>query len=265
MTDVHETIEIAIDTRGVARITLDRPAQHNALNDVMIRELRDAARRLGDDDKVRVVVLGGRGASFCAGGDIRWFASAREGSREERIAQSSELARMLYELDQLPKPLIGHINGPAYGGGVGMIAVCDVAVGRTDATFALTEVRLGLIPANISPYVVARIGAGNSRAVMLSGERFDAQRAVAMGLLNEAVACDALEHRINAIVDAHLETAPGAVAETKRLIRFVNDHSVEEAMECTAQWLADAWESDEGRTGVECFLARTTPPWRSGR
>lgn len=258
-----ETLGLDLDERGVATLTLNRPDKHNALNDVLIRELREVAERIDRDEDIRVVVLTGAGKSFCAGGDINWFAANIELTRAERVAQSGELAAMLNELDQLPRPLIGCINGSAYGGGVGMVSICDIAVAADHARFGLTEVRLGLIPANISPYVVARIGVRNSRATMLSGELFGAGQAVAMGLLNEMVAAQNIDARIDQIVAEHLEAAPGAAAETKRLIRYVSSHAMSENMIYTADRLADAWEAEEGQTGVRCFLGRSRPPWRS--
>ncbi len=261
---MEPTITIRQDERGVATLTLNRPDKHNALDDVMIAELRRAVGALAEDDAVRVVVLTGAGKSFCAGGDINWFSRNMQKTRAERVWESGELARMLHELDGLPKPLIGRVNGPAYGGGVGMISVCDLAVGAARARFGLTEVRLGLIPANISPYVVARIGVANCRATMLSGALFDATRAAAMGLLSEVVDDDALDDRIEQVVGDHLEAAPGAVAETKRLIRYVAGHPIQDNMIYTADRLADAWETEEGQTGVRCFLAKQTQPWRSG-
>lgn len=259
----YETISLSIDGRGVAILTLNRPEKHNALNGKMISELRHAAAELGDDDAVRVVLLTGAGKSFCAGGDIRWFAANIERTRQERVYESGELARMLHDLDTLPKPLIGRINGPAYGGGTGMISVCDMAVGLTESRFGLTEVRLGLIPANISPYVVDRIGKSNARATMLSGALFDGVRAREIGLLTQAVEGSALDAAIEKIIADHLEAAPGAVAETKRLIEFVATHDIRDSMIYTADRLADAWEAEEGQTGVSTFLNKQLPPWRS--
>lgn len=264
MTGDYQTLRIDRDGRGVARLTLERPRKHNALNDVLIAELRRAADELAGDDGVRVVVLSGAGKSFCAGGDIAWFAANMEKSRAERVWESGELARMLRDLDTLPKPLIGRINGPAYGGGIGLISVCDVAVAVETARFGLTEVRLGLIPANISPYVVARIGTAKARATMLSGALFDAARAQAIGLLDAAVPEDKLDNHIAGIVAEHLEAAPGAVAETKRLIRYVSSNNIADSMIYTADRLADAWETEEGQAGVSAFLEKRRPPWRSG-
>lgn len=260
-----ETIALDIDARGVARLTLNRPEIHNALNGVMISELRVAAGLLANDDKVRVVVLSGTGKSFCAGGDFGWFKNNAESTRAKRVSESSALAHMLNDLNELPKPLIGRIQGAAYGGGVGMISVCDIAVGASKARFGLTEVRLGLIPANISPHVVNRIGAANARATMLSGALFDTQRAVHIGLLNEAAEADALDARIDEIVDEHLEAALGAVGETKRLIAYVAAHGMPDNMIYTADRLADAWETDEGAEGIACFLEKRVPSWRSDK
>lgn len=257
-----ETLELDTDPRGVATLTLNRPERHNALNAAMIDELRRAAGLLAQDDHVRVVVLRGSGRSFCAGGDFRWFAANTGLDRAGRVAQGRALAAMLNDLNNLPKPLIGCINGPAYGGGVGMIAVCDLAIGAAEARFGLTEVRLGLLPATISPYVVARIGEANARAAMLSGTLFDAERAREIGLLTETVPGSGLTVRIEALVREHLQAAPGAVAATKRLIAYVNSHGMEESFAYTAERLADAWQTEEGRAGIDSFLNKTRPPWQ---
>lgn len=257
-----ETLTIDIDRRGVATLTLNRPDRHNALNAALIGELRRAAESLAVDDNVRVVVLAGAGRSFCAGGDFHWFAANTGLDRDGRIAQGRSLAAMLKDLNELPKPLIGRIQGSAYGGGVGLIAVCDLAIGAAGARFGLTEVRLGLVPATIAPYVVARIGEANARATMLSGALFDAARARDIGLLTETVPGDALPARVEAVIEEHLQAASGAVAETKRLIRYVDGHGRADNMVYTAERLADAWESEEGRAGIDAFLNKRPPPWR---
>ena len=258
----YEAITLDVDDRGVALITLNRPERHNALNRTMIAELHAVALRLADDDNVRVVVLTGNGKSFCAGGDIGWFSDTLAMDRKGRIAESRALAEMLHALDQLPKPLIGRINGAAYGGGTGMVSVCDVAVADSTARFGLTEVRLGLIPANISPYVIARIGAARSRSVMLSGTLFGAEQARALGLVDQVA--DGLDTATEAQVTVHLEASLSAVAATKKLIAFVNEHDIQAAKEYTSEALADAWETDAGREGIASFLAKRLPSWRSG-
>lgn len=261
----YNTLKLETDDRGVARLTLNRPEKHNALNGTLIAELDSAADALAADDAVRIVVLSGEGKSFCAGGDFNWFKRSAEADRATRKHESGKLAHMLNKLNTLPKPLIGRIQGPAYGGGVGVIAVCDIAVGVDTARFGLTEVRLGLIPANISPHVVARIGAANARATMLSGALFGSAQAEKIGLLNESVPADQLDARVDAVIADHLEAAPGAVAETKRLIAYVDSHAITDNMVHTADRLADAWETDEGMTGINSFLKKKQPSWRSGK
>ena len=262
MTTIYETIQLETHVRGVATITLNRPEKHNALNGRLIAELYDAAGRLASDDSVRIVVLTGAGKSFCAGGDFNWFASNIEKTRAERVEQSATLAHLLRRLDTLQKPLIGRINGPAYGGGVGMISVCDYTIGAEGARYGLTEVKLGLLPANISPYVVARIGKVHARETMLSGALFDSARAERIGLLTEVVAADALDAAVERVVHDHLQAAPGAVADTKALIAYVASHDLETNMIYTADRLADAWETGEGIEGINSFLNKSVPSWR---
>ena len=262
MTTSYETILVETDARGVATVTLNRPDKHNALNADLIAELFDAVEDLASDDKVRIVILTGAGKSFCAGGDFNWFASNVEKSRAERVEQSATLAHLLRRLDTLQKPLIGRINGPAYGGGVGMISVCDYTIGAEGARYGLTEVKLGLLPANISPYVVARIGKVHARETMLSGALFDSARAERIGLLTEVVAADALDAAVERVVHDHLQAAPGAVADTKALIAYVASHDLETNMIYTADRLADAWETGEGIEGINSFLNKSVPSWR---
>ena len=262
MTTTYETILVETDARGVATVTLNRPDKHNALNGDLIAELFDAVEDLASDDMVRIVILTGAGKSFCAGGDFNWFASNVEKSRAERVEQSATLAHLLRRLDTLQKPLIGRINGPAYGGGVGMISVCDYTIGAEGARYGLTEVKLGLLPANISPYVVARIGKVHSRETMLSGALFDSARAERIGLLTEVVAANALDAAVERVVYDHLQAAPGAVADTKALIAYVASHDLETNMIYTADRLADAWETEEGIEGINSFLNKSVPSWR---
>ena len=262
MTTSYETILVETDARGLATVTLNRPDKHNALNADLIAELFDAVEDLASDDKVRIVILTGAGKSFCAGGDFNWFASNVEKSRAERVEQSATLAHLLRRLDTLQKPLIGRINGPAYGGGVGMISVCDYTIGAEGARYGLTEVKLGLLPANISPYVVARIGKVHARETMLSGALFDSARAERIGLLTEVVAANALDAAVERVVHDHLQAAPGAVADTKALIAYVASHDLETNMIYTADRLADAWETGEGIEGINSFLNKSVPSWR---
>jgi methylglutaconyl-CoA hydratase len=257
------TISIATDQRGVATLTLNQPDKHNAMSGDMINEISRAAALLGSDETVRVVILTGAGKSFCAGGDLGWMKSQFEADRKTRIAEAMKLAGMLRDLNEMPKPLIGRINGQAFGGGIGMMSVCDSAVGVEDAKFALTETRLGLIPATISPYVIARMGEGKARQVFMSGKRFDGHEAVGLGLLARAVTGDQLDAAVEAEVLPYLATAPGAVAKAKRLARSLGPVIDEAVMLETANRLADCWESAETIEGITAFLNKTKPSWQA--
>lgn len=247
---------------GIARLILNRPEKHNALNAQMIRELRQAVEMLSGDEAVRVVILAASGKSFCAGGDLNWMREQVDKDRAGKIAESSQLALMLKDLDELPKPLIGRIHGPAYGGGVGMVSVCDIAIGSENAKFALTETRLGLIPATIGPYVVRRLGEGAARQVFMNGQAFDANRAVKLGLLAEAVRESDLDEAVGRQAGAFLACAPGAVARAKALCQALARENREDTLEYTANCLADAWESEEASQGIAAFFDREQPPWK---
>lgn len=256
-----ETIQLDVDPRGVARLTLDRPDARNAMSQQMIEELRAAAGQLAADEAVRVVVLTGSGEVFCAGGDLKGMQRQVTGTREDRVRDATELARTLAELNELPKPIIGRINGSAFGGGLGLISICDLAIGVTTARFCLTEVRLGLIPATISPYVVARLGVPNARRVMLGAWEMDGASARRLGLLAEVVEPAELDVAVEREVQCFLKCAPGAVAAAKKLIRFVSTHTTEENISYTAEQLADCWESEEIQEGIAAFLSKRKPRW----
>ena len=256
-----ETIEIKVDERGVATLTLNTPETHNALSGAMIAELTHAAKLLGEDDAVRVVVLTGAGKSFCAGGDLNWMKTQHIQSREERMAATRKLALMLRDLNEFPKPLIGRIQGQAYGGGIGMMSICDVAIGIDSAKFGLTETRLGLIPATIGPYVIARMGEGKARRVFMSAKRFDTQEALALDLLAKVVSRDELDHAIEAEVEPYLSTAPKAVASAKALARALGPVIDEAVIEDTASRLADTLEGAEAAEGINAFLEKRKASW----
>ncbi|MCG2634492.1 MAG: crotonase/enoyl-CoA hydratase family protein [Gammaproteobacteria bacterium] len=258
----YTTIELKLDERGVATLTLNRPESHNAMNAVLIDEVRHAVAQVDQDPKVRVVVLTGVGKSFCAGGDLNWMQGNLNLSRAERVEQSGYLADMLSSLNTLSKPLVGRINGPAYGGGVGMVSVCDLTVASDRARFCLTEVRLGLTPATISPFVVERMGLSNARRTFLNARMFSAAEAVELQLISEVVPEARLDEVVNQQVESFLICAPGAIAMTKALIRNVAAQSAEENRRYTAEQLADAWDTEEGQTGIRCFLEKKAPPWR---
>jgi methylglutaconyl-CoA hydratase len=259
-----ETINVTTDTRGVARLTLNRPDAKNAMSQPLMRELRAAAKQLADDESVRVIVLTGAGNVFSAGGDLKGMTQQASNTREGRIADATEFANTLLELDRLPKLLIGRINGSAFGGGLGLISVCDMALGLADSTFRLSEVTLGLIPATIAPYVVARIGVTNSRRIMLNAAKLDGVAAARMGLLDVVVSTvEELDEAVEREVAAALLCAPGAVANAKELIRFVSTHDSQKNLPYTATALADAWETAEIREGIDAFFNKRKPNWQA--
>jgi methylglutaconyl-CoA hydratase len=256
-----DTLMIEVDARGVARITLNRPEKHNAMSAAMISDLAEAAARLGSDPAVRVVVLTGAGESFCAGGDLGWMRDQMRATASQRAAEATRLARMLGALNTIPKPLIGRVQGQALGGGVGLLSVCDVAVGVRGAAFGLTETRLGLIPATIGPYVIARMGEAMARRVFMSARRFDADEAVRLGLLARAVDADALDGAVESEVAHYLAVAPGAVAAAKKLARDIGPRIDEAAIALSIEVLVERWESAEAAEGIAAFFDRRAPGW----
>jgi len=259
-----ETISIERDARGVATLWLGRAEKHNAMSAQMIAELHAAVQDLGADDAVRVVVLAAKGKSFCAGGDLGWMREQFEADPETRSREAAKLAHMLHALNTLPKPLVGRVHGNAFGGGIGLMSVCDVAVGDAGAQFALTETRLGLIPATIGPYVAARMGEACARRVFMSGRRFDAGEAVALGLLARAVPEGDLDAAVEAEVVPYLECAPGAVARAKALLRGLGPRIDEDVIADTIDALAETWAGDEAPEGIAAFFERRTPGWQQG-
>lgn len=258
------TIRVSVDGRGVARVVLNRPEKHNAMNAEMIAELAGAAQRLGADEAVRVVVLSGEGRTFCAGGDLGWMRDQAGKDRAGKMAEAGALAAMLGAWNRLPRPVIGRVHGAAYGGGLGLIAVCDIVLAEADTRFALTEVRLGLIPATIGPFVVRRLGESFARQVFFNGRPFDADFLIRAGLVAQACPAEGLDVAVEQEVAAFLDCAPGAVAEAKALCRALAGADPSEAADMTANALADRWETEETRAGIEAFFERRDPPWRAG-
>ena len=257
-----ETIRLDIDAAGVARLTLARPDVHNALNAVMLREIDEALDMIESDPAVRVLVLSGEGESFCAGGDFRWQQSQRDQDRASRIRGGRPLAELFARLNTFPRPIIGRINGPAYGGGVGMIAICDVVVTVDSARIALTEVRLGLVPATISPYVAAKLGPSYARRVFLNAKPMSAAEAQRYGLVHEVVPADQLDAAVNAEIDLALSCAPGAVTMTKKLVQYVMSHDTADNLMYTVDRLAEFWVTEEAREGMQSFFDKRKPTWR---
>jgi methylglutaconyl-CoA hydratase len=259
-----EMINVSIDPRGVAQLTLDRPGAKNAMSQQLMRELAAAAKQLAEDESVRVIVLTGAGDVFSAGGDLKSMTEQAGNTREGRISDATQFATILWELDCLPKPLIGRINGAAFGGALGLISICDIAIGLADSTFRLSEVTLGLIPATISPYVLAKIGMPNARRIMLNACKLDGVAAERLGLLDVVVrTIEELDEAVEREVTAALLCAPGAVANAKQLIRFVSTHGAAENLPYTATALADAWETSELREGIDAFFNKRKPAWQA--
>jgi methylglutaconyl-CoA hydratase len=257
------TILVGIDARGVATVALNRPAIHNAFDDTLIADLTTALRRLAVDGAVRVVVLTGSGESFSAGGDLNWMRRMAGYSDAENFADAMALAELLRTLNELPKPTVARVNGAAVAGGLGLVCCCDIAVAAAEATFSISEARLGLVPATISPYVVAAIGARAARRYFLTAERFTAAEAQRIGLAHEVAPRAGLDGAVERIVDALLEAGAGAQARAKRLIAEVRDRPITEAlMALTARAIAEARASAEAREGLAAFFDKRKPAWR---
>ena len=256
-----KTLLMTVDARGVASLTLNRPDVHNALSAQLIDELQQACQLINNSEEIRVAVLTGMGGTFCSGGDLRWMQSNIDKPRQQRIEETAELANMLASLNTLTKPLIGRVQGPAYGGGVGLVSVCDICIGTNSARFGLTEVKLGLTPATISPYVVKRIGEANARRNFFNARIFNADEAQKMGLLHEVTDSNDLDDMVEREVKLILKCAPGAIASTKKLIAYVDSHDGVDNHTYTAENLADAWETEEGKLGIDAFLNKRKAPW----
>ena len=251
------------ESDGVLLVTLNRPEVHNAFNDELIGEAVEVFRGVGRRS-VRAVVLRGSGSNFCAGADLNWMSGMLNYSRDENVRDSSNLARMYACINECDIPVIGRIQGAAIGGGVGLVAVCDIAICTRDSKFGLAEVKLGILPAVISPYVIAKIGQTHARALFLTGERFDAERALHIGLVHRTVDDSAaLDPAIDEVI-AQIKTAgPQAVRECKKLIAHVASHDLIDAVPYTIEAIATRRVSEEGQAGMKAFLKKEKPPWTS--
>src|SRR5512147_910485 len=247
---------------GIATVTLNRPEVHNAFDDELIVELTQACRMLGADPATRVIVLRANGKSFSAGADLDWMQRVARYSHEQNVADAMALAEMLHALDACPKPTLALVQGPAYGGGVGLVAACDIAVAAETASFALTEVRLGLIPAVIGPYVIAAIGERACRRYFLTAERFSAADAYRLGLVHQVVSADRLEAVAGEFIARLRGCGAAAQAGAKELIRDVARRPIDDAMvRDSAERIAHQRASAEGREGVAAFLEKRQPAW----
>jgi len=250
----EESLLTHTDARGVATVTLNRPAVHNAFNDDLIGRLDRAFSKLGADPGVRVIVLAGNGKSFCAGADLNWMKAMVSYSEEENVADSSRLADMLYKIYSCPKPTLARVHGAALAGGVGLLSACDMVVAADHAKFAITEVKLGLIPANIALYLVPSIGVRAVRRYGMTGDRFDAAEARRIGLIDEIVPTERLDAAVAGIVDALLAAGPQAVVECKKLIDHVAGPITERMRQDTAKWLARVRVGEEAQSRMHAFL-----------
>ncbi|HUP44323.1 MAG TPA: enoyl-CoA hydratase-related protein [Thermoanaerobaculia bacterium] len=259
MSQAYKTLLVE-ETEGILSVTLNRPDVHNAFNDELIAEAIEVFSAIGGG--VRAVVLRGSGSNFCAGADLNWMSRMVSYTREENLRDSSKLAKMYAVLNECPVPVVGRIQGAAIGGGVGLVSVCDIAICSPESRFGLSEVKLGILPAVISPYVIAKIGASHARALFMTGERFDAERALRIGLV----------HRVAEDLDAALaetlaqlrSSGPEAVRECKKLIAHVAAHDAADAADAvrlTIEAIATRRVSEEGQQGMKAFLEKKKAPW----
>ncbi len=261
---MYETLEILCEG-GIATIWMNRPDVHNAFNEQLIAELTAACQALDADDAVRVVVLAGRGKSFSAGADLNWMRRAAEASVEANLADARKLAGMLRTLAEMDKPTIARVHGAALGGGMGLASACDICVAGEGAVFATSEVRFGIIPSAISPYVIRAIGASQASRYFQTAERISAARARELGLAHEVVAADAIDARVHELVAALLQGGPRSQGAAKALIRAVADQPVSDALvEDTARRIATLRATPEAREGLAAFLDKRPAAWVPG-
>ncbi len=254
-------IDLTVDARGVATLSLARPDKHNALSQALIDALRSAAEQIAADKTIRVVVLTGQGPSFCAGGDLSWMQDQMAGDAAMKRAAAQSIAQMLGAINSLPQPVIGRIQGNAFGGGIGMACVCDTAIAADHAKFGLTETKLGLIPATIGPYVLARMGEAHARRVFMSGRIFDATEAATLGIIAKEVPEADLDAAVEAEVTPYLKCAPGAVAAAKRFARSLGPTIDDSVVARSTDALIAQWEGDEAEEGISAFFERRKPRW----
>ncbi len=257
----YTTLE-TVYASGIAQVWLNRPDLRNAMNDVMFVELFDAIGTAIADDCVRVILLAGRGKAFCAGGDLTWMKTARSMSADEARKDSVKLARVLRQIYESPKPVVARVHGSAFAGGMGLVSACDIAIASTDAKFCLSEVKLGLIPAMISPYVIKAMGEPNARRYMLTAEIFDAAEAYRMGFVHDIAQPEDFDAKVNAILGHLVQGSPNALNETKRLIRDVVTLPIgDQVMNETAARIAKVRATDDAQEGIAAFFEKRKPSW----
>ncbi len=245
----------------VATVNLNRPEIHNAFNSTVIAEMLDLFRKIGQNKTLRVVTLSGKGKSFCAGADLNWMRGVVSQSFDQNLAEANALAELFYTIYTLRQPVIARVNGAAIGGGTGFVAVCDFAIAAKSATFSFSEVKIGVVPACIGPYVVKKIGEGKSRELFITGERMTAERALQVGLVNKMVEDADLDAAVETCINSILSSGPEAVAMAKKLVAEVPNMSPAEFKPFTAEMIARLRISDEGQEGMDAFLNKRTPKW----
>lgn len=261
----HETLQVAVKA-GVATIRMNRPEVRNAFNEIMVAELKQAFRAADADTDIRVVVLAGNGPAFCAGADLNWMKKMAGYSLDENRADAMTLATMLNTVYMMKKPTIARVHGPAYAGGMGLVAACDIAVAAEEAEFCLSEAKLGLTAATISPYVVAAMGERHARRYFLTAERFSAAEALRIGLAHVLVPTAELDAAVDALCGHLLAASPAAIAASKELIRRVAHGAIDSDMiRDTAARIAAARASADGREGIRSFLEKRKPSWTQAR
>ena len=256
----YQTIAVS-SAGGVARVTLARPDVRNAFNAQTIAELSAAFGELDGRSDVRAIVLAGEGKAFCGGADVNWMRASLDLTHERNVADAKAMSAMFRTIDRCSKPVVARIQGAALGGGCGLAAVCDVVVAAVDAVFGFTETKLGIVPAVISPFVLAKIGATNARALFLTGERFDARRAQRIGLVHEVIATVELDTEVERVLDELHGASPTAVAVAKRLIVDVGNAQYDATLDLTAEVIAAQRTSEEGQEGLRAFLERRPASW----
>ena len=257
---------LVTDARGIATLTLDRAEKHNAFDDALIAELIQVLKEVAQDDAVRILLLRASGKSFSAGADLNWMRRMADYDDAQNHADAMQLAELMQRLNNLPKPTIAQVQGAAFGGGVGLVACCDIAIASEQALFCLSEVKLGLIPGVISPYVIQAIGTRAARRYMLSAERFDARQACQLGLVHEVVASAELDARVEDLVKVLLANGPAALTAAKDLILTLSGRPIDDAViEETARRIASIRASAEGREGLNAFLEKRNPSWIKDR
>lgn len=253
---------LTISENGLAMVvTLNRPEVHNAFNERLIAELTNAFAHLTADESVRAIVLQGAGRSFCAGADLNWMRSSLDASHDENVADALRMADLFRAIDTCPHPVIGRLHGAALGGGAGLTAVCDIAIAADDTRFGFTEARLGIAPAVISPFAVRKIGESHARALFLTAERFDAARALAIGLIHQAVPAAELDDAVNATLRNLGLCGPAGVRAAKRMAMTVTHLPDADARELTANTIAGLRVSEEGQEGIRAFLEKRKATW----